>query len=347
MNKILLTFFGICCFFGTFSQNFTGQWKGEFIDKSNSFSSSGSEKCDYVLELEVNGNTAMGSSYTYFTEDGKKFYTICKVEGSIDFKKKFIEIKETVRTKTNIPNNINNCLQVHKLTYFKKGNIETIEGNWIPAPNQRGDCGFGLTSLTRRSLIDAYPNLNNSIVKNSSNKKQETNKSIKKDDNAVTKTDITTNKETASNYNIDKDDKINNKDQKDPLDVAKEKKSMISSKLEQRTNTVIQTIEVENSTVKIDLYDNGEVDGDSISLFYNGKLLLLNKKLSEKAISINLTIEKENSVNELVMYAENLGSIPPNTALMIVTDGSNRYEVRVISDLQKSGVINFIHKKPK
>jgi hypothetical protein len=46
------------------------------------------------------------------------------------------------------------------------------------------------------------------------------------------------------------------------------------------------------------------------------------------------------------MYAENLGTIPPNTALMVVTDGSNRYEVRIASDLEKSGVIRFIH-KPK
>ena len=46
------------------------------------------------------------------------------------------------------------------------------------------------------------------------------------------------------------------------------------------------------------------------------------------------------------MYADNLGSIPPNTALMVVTDGGNRYEVRISSDLQKSGLIRFVH-KPK
>ena len=56
--------------------------------------------------------------------------------------------------------------------------------------------------------------------------------------------------------------------------------------------------------------------------------------------------DDKKDVNELVMYAENLGSIPPNTALMVVTDGSNRYEVRIASDLEKSGVIRFIH-KPK
>ena len=51
-------------------------------------------------------------------------------------------------------------------------------------------------------------------------------------------------------------------------------------------------------------------------------------------------------VNELIMYADNLGEIPPNTALMIVTDGDNRYEVRITSDLQKSGTIRFV-RKPK
>ena len=47
------------------------------------------------------------------------------------------------------------------------------------------------------------------------------------------------------------------------------------------------------------------------------------------------------------MYAENLGAIPPNTALMIVTDGDKRYEVRITSDTEKSGTIIFTHKKIK
>ncbi len=44
------------------------------------------------------------------------------------------------------------------------------------------------------------------------------------------------------------------------------------------------------------------------------------------------------------MYAENLGEIPPNTALMIVIDGDNRHEVRITSDTQKNGTIAFTHK---
>lgn len=165
MSKNLLLVIPVIAFFTASSQNFTGQWKGEFLDKSSAYVGWGGDKCDYVLELEVNGNSVGGSSYTYFTEEGKRFYTICKLKGFIDRKKKYIEVRETERTKTNVPRYIRNCFQVHKLTYFKKGNEETIEGNWVPAPDQTGDCGYGTTLLSRRSLVNSFPNFNNSISK--------------------------------------------------------------------------------------------------------------------------------------------------------------------------------------
>ena len=349
----------ICFFFGTvaniFAQNFSGQWKGEFIDKSTSRGNFSGEKCEYVLELEVNGNTATGSSYTYFTENGKRFYTICKVEGSIDNKKKYIEIKETERIKTNIPLNITNCFQVHKLTYFKKGDEETMEGNWVPSPNQKGNCGFGITNLTRRTLIKSYPGAY-AKVQNNSNKKI-TNTSVAKGNKVTkTKTEKPTKTTTAK---IDTDTNNDLTKKSNPIKIeetiestTKESEKFIQStedisKLEKRQNLVIKTIEVENSSVKIDLYDNGEIDGDSISLFYNGKLLLANKRLSDKSISLNLSVDANENTNELIMFAENLGRIAPNTALMVVTDGSNRYEIRITSDLEKSGVIRFLHKANK
>ena len=102
-------------------------------------------------------------------------------------------------------------------------------------------------------------------------------------------------------------------------------------------------VTAENATFTVDLYDNGEIDGDSISLFFNGRLVLSHKRLGDRAISLKLNVDESKDVNELIMYAENLGSIPPNTALMVVYDGDKRYETRISSDLQKSGVIRFIH----
>ena len=113
-----------------------------------------------------------------------------------------------------------------------------------------------------------------------------------------------------------------------------------------RNSELIKTIEIDNASFTVDLYDNGEIDGDSVSLFFNGNLLLSHKRLSDKALRLKLEVDKDKELNELIMYAENLGTIPPNTALMVVNDGDNRYEVRISSDLQKSGVIRFMH-KPK
>ena len=341
---IIFSFSGISL--GVYAQNFSGQWKGEFIDKSTSRGSFIGEKCDYVLELEVNGNSATGSSYTYFTENGKRFYTICKVEGTIDNKKKYIEIKETERIKTNIPLNITNCFQVHKLTYFKKGNEETMDGNWVPTPNQKGNCGFGVTNLTRRSLIKSYPGAYAKTQNNTDTKP--TNTPIS---SAKTKTEksISTKVDTGTKNGLAKTTDPIRKGEKIGA-TSKENEKFIQSsedisKLEKRKNVVLKTIEVKNSSVKIDLYDNGEIDGDSVSLFYNGKLLLSNQRLSDKSISLNLPVDSNTDTNELILFAENLGKIAPNTALMVVTDGSNRYEIRLTSDFEKSVVIRFVHKK--
>ena len=114
---------------------------------------------------------------------------------------------------------------------------------------------------------------------------------------------------------------------------------------QKRTSTLLKTLEVVNSTVNVSLYDNGEIDGDSVSVFYNNELLGRNQRLSEKAISFTLHVPDDGKINELVMYAENLGKYPPNTALMVVTDGTNRYEVRITSDLKMSGTIRFVKKK--
>lgn len=352
MNKNLLLFFPLLAFYTADAQNFTGQWKGEFLDKSSAYVGMDGDKCEYVLELEVNGTSVSGSSYTYFTDEGKRYYTICKLEGYVDKKRKYIEVKETERTKTNVPINIRNCFQVHKLTYFKQGNVETIEGKWEPAPNQTGDCGYGSTVLSRRTLVTSYPNFNSRNSKSMPDKKPANrglttkplipakNTPFVKKTPAPKPTQSLTKKET-----IQKEIPFTQEPSELPKTIIEKKNNPALAKLENRKNNVIRTIEVAHRTIKVDLYDNGEIDGDSVSLFYNGKLLLANKRLTDKALSINLTVDDDKAVNELVMYAENLGSIPPNTALMVVTDGPNRYEVRITSDLQKSGVINFVLKE--
>jgi zinc protease len=107
-----------------------------------------------------------------------------------------------------------------------------------------------------------------------------------------------------------------------------------------RKNVVLKTIETKSADIKIELYDNGEIDGDEVTVYFNGNVVSSKAKLTDKAITINLKGIK-NATNELVMYAENLGTIPPNTALMKVYCDGQTYELRIESDEKKNGAIRF------
>lgn len=109
---------------------------------------------------------------------------------------------------------------------------------------------------------------------------------------------------------------------------------------ENRPAKEVKSIQVKNDKVKVDIYDDGEVDNDIVSLYYNNTLLAGKKVLTANAVSFELTIEK-GKTNELILYAENLGDIPPNTALMVITDGTERHEVRLSADLKNNAVVRF------
>lgn len=352
MIRFVLT---ACCFFSALAinaQNIAGQWKGEFRDKSSEFGSFSGDKCEYVLELEMNGNKITGYSYTYFYYGDAKYYTICKLSGTYDKSKKYVEVREFERTKTNVPRNLNNCFQIHKLTlYSKTGGDQSLEGSWVPAPDQKGNCGYGTTLLTRRNLRAAFPNLRNPVAGSTASKVNTTASRtpvvpkkfvppVVKKQPAIKTAPVTTSQEPV----IAKRDSVAQEREVNIPRPALPSMIIAGNKYEKRNNTILKTIDVENETVRIDLYDNGEIDGDSISVFLNGKLLLSHKRLTAQPLTIKLQREDLESSNDLVMYAENLGSIPPNTALMVVTDGTKRYEVRITSDLQKSGAIRFIKK---
>lgn len=114
-----------------------------------------------------------------------------------------------------------------------------------------------------------------------------------------------------------------------------------TGKIEQRTKRYIEVIELDVPQFRVELYDNGQVDGDTVSLFFNNRLMVAQKRLSTTPIALDLVLDKNRPDNELVMYAENLGSIPPNTALMVVTVRDKRYEVNITSTEDVNGAVRF------
>src|SRR5687768_16550614 len=103
-----------------------------------------------------------------------------------------------------------------------------------------------------------------------------------------------------------------------------------------RSNTLVKQIATEAGNIRIDLFDNGEIDDDTVTIYHNNKLLVSKARLSQKPVTLNVSVSRQQPHHELVMVAENLGSIPPNTSLMIVTAGAKRYEVFISSTKQKN-----------
>ncbi len=114
-----------------------------------------------------------------------------------------------------------------------------------------------------------------------------------------------------------------------------------NSSFNDRAITVQKYMMVSNSTITINLWDYGQVDGDRISLYLNGMPVLENFTLEKNKKQIVVKLSPDSNV--LVMHALNLGSVPPNTASLNINDGINSQDINLGSDLKKSGALEIIY----
>lgn len=122
------------------------------------------------------------------------------------------------------------------------------------------------------------------------------------------------------------------------------KKPELPEKHIARRNVIAQTIHLQNSRFRVALSDNGAIDGDTVSLYFNGRKVTDKQLLDAKAIHIDLEAS-DTADNELIMYAENEGRVPPNTALMIVYADDKTYRVELRAGYRANAVIRFVWKK--
>ncbi len=116
----------------------------------------------------------------------------------------------------------------------------------------------------------------------------------------------------------------------------------IEQKFLKRSNKLQTVIPIKNEKIELRFYDNAQIDGDSIALFLNGNLLFKNIRLTDQPYTVYLDANDLQDDNELVMVAENLGSIPPNTSFMVAIVGTKRYEARLYANENSSALIRFI-----
>ena len=108
-----------------------------------------------------------------------------------------------------------------------------------------------------------------------------------------------------------------------------------------RSNIYEKDIIVYDDSVLVSFYDNGDIDDDTISVFLNKKPVLIRRGLSARALNIYIGLDSTSEVHELSMFANNMGKIPPNTALMVISDRQKRYELYLSASLKQNATVRL------
>lgn len=350
------------------AQSLKGQWTGTFATAGDVWGG----KTEYIMELDVKGTQVEGYSYTYFMISGKRHYVICRLEGTFDKGSRSMSITEVAKVKSNTPSDFKDMFQTHRLTYLRQGDVETLEGKWTSATP--GDIlQTGETRLERRLLARINPVTPPTQQQTLASQRTVPGKTPASESiarNAPIRTQRTPATESPSRAPVQslassakplQSPPPNREKPAEPAVVEKKAEVVTkpspstnaelqsstgtppaaSPRVDLRSNKLLQVIEVESPELIVELYDNGSVDGDTVSLFFNNRLMVSHKKLSTTPITLELSLDRGRKDNELVMFAESLGEIPPNTALMVVKTRDKRFEVNITSTEQTNGSVRF------
>jgi hypothetical protein len=361
------------------AQDVTGIWRGHFL-QTGSMSIieklyGGEDRYKFEVQLDQRGQGFNGVTYSYKTT---VFYGKADAKGTVNTKTKKVLLEELRIVEVRMSESSDACIMTLFLTYTKNGDEEFMEGTYTSMNiRDSSNCGRGTVFLRKVPTSDFYkePFL---VKREEEAARKKAAPRIAKNDPPVIKKPVTTPKTTPNNTakttpktnppvvkktappvtkpapekEIAKTTTPSNtvvKPAKVDSAVSQEKKiSSIPTPrvLANRQNELVKTITVNVTEVTVDLYDNGTIDNDTVSVYLDKKLVVSKQRLTEKAISVKLKLDMENDYHELVMVAENLGEIPPNTSLMVVKAGDKQYEVRITSNEQKNAVVIFKYEKP-
>lgn len=338
-----------------YSQKLTGIWRGTFTQRQIDPFTGEWESFVYKYEVQINQispRTIEGVTYSY---KQKEFYGKAAFKGLFTKATNNVLLKETKMLELKTTENSLPCLMTCYFDYSKEGNVEKLKGTFssVESPGHK-DCGGGTISLQRvlhsdfkkenflvnkatssklnmPSVHDFKPGVKNSTVL--------AHKSPQKDNvqnNAINNSQLPAkaNNHLSENIVVSVLPLTPKKTIEDTIakEMIVEKPAEIPFILKSRTNRFIKTVIVNEKDITVDYYDNGEIDGDVISVYDNNKLMIDHDTLSTKPLRLNIHSDKSNAIHELITVAENVGRIPPNTCLMVITAGRQRLEIPMSSD---------------
>ena len=343
-----------------YGQDLTGIWRGYFYTDAG-------EQYKYEVQIDHKKNNAItGVTYSYLDT---RFYGKAVFAGNYARATGDAVVQENKTVELRMSGGSVACIMKCYLTYTKSGKEEFLEGTFSSVYEKTsptygitkgGNCGGGKVYLRKVPVSDFYPEpflekKAKATPKNPTGEKKPAvvqNKTRNPKSTATSKSKPVAKSSTpVGKAPVVKKPKLDSIKTTQPEKVVIETrpidKKITSVPLitRDRKNELTKTLIVNNEDIEVRLYDNGEIDNDTISVYLDGKLIISNKRLSATPIVYKMKLDEGNEEHTLVMVAENLGRIPPNTSLMVVQDGDHRYQVGITSTEQKNAMVKFVYRK--
>ena len=356
MTRSTLLLFS-CIFFTQLSaQNLTGRWQGSFIANGDALIN------NYTYELVIKENASHQITAQTITRKGDQFYASAFARGSHSPRTQLVQIDETSFDQIKIANELEACLMSNFLTYKNMDGHEILEGSYMSTSvNGKRNCGSGKVFLEK---VPSLLSIKNTKVENKKTDTQKTKIVPAQNTQAKFKPSTTlldkpslssttkntsnsTRKLIASAENTNSTTTLNPTTETTTDDVIVENETISTTTTAQnsirnqpinlawvlvgRENRLVKKIITNSKKISLDLFDNGTIDNDTIIVFDNKKLLVNKKRLSYKAIHLEFDFTENSREHEVIIVAHNMGTVPPNTALLLFKDGKVRQEYFITS----------------
>lgn len=379
-----LAFFLLCI--PLFSQDLTGIWRGNFMSADTKMNDvfNLQDRYKYEVQLDQRGKAFNGITYSYKRTE---FYGKASSSGTINLQTGKVILQEIKLLELKMASSSYACWMICFLQYTKNGDEEFLEGKYSSyRETDSSFCGRGTVLLRKVVTSDFYkepflakrekekkeaiakknaaapavkpvavPKTAKTAPKNATpvkpvlTTKNNTaatakDKPLAGNKNGITKTKLPpTSKKEMKAVTLAPELDTNKK----PREIKMKEPALLPLVLRTRANELVQSISVNSNDITVNIYDNGTIDHDTVSVYLDKKLVVSHQMLTTSAITLHLKMDENTDYHELVMVADNLGDIPPNTSLMVVKAGDKQYEVRITSTEQKNAVVVFKYEKPK
>ncbi len=353
------------------AQNLTGRWQGSFIANGDALIN------NYTYELVINENASHQITAKTITRKGEQFYASAFAKGTHSTRTQLVQIDETSFEEIKMANELNACLMSNFLTYKNINGHEILEGSYMSnVVGGERNCGSGKVFLEKVPSLLAVntPKVANKNTDTQKKKQLIAQKIITNNNPSTLKSakvivpNTTTNTAISSNKTPPSVDKKNTQAasntiaETDTDEVIVENETITTSTAAQnsirnqpinlpwvlvgRENKLVKKIITNSKMISIDLFDNGTIDNDTIIVFDNKKLLVNKKRLSYKAIHLEFNFTENIREHEVIIVAHNMGTVPPNTALLLFKDGKNRQEYFITSTNKINAKLLIVYEPP-